>query len=198
MHGHVGGTFIEKLATLNWPKAVSQPVRVRVAALLAQMNSPIEKVTDGRAGLLSAGDVSKLCAKQNFDDVICAEAMMDDAREICDEVKVDQRARLQLCCEHDMRLINFIMKKGKASREGVEYSSLVSASQVFIDGVARVKGYSELNNPWLAPTRANGKQPRKVHGDDDDDDDDDDDGDDDSGPRKPRALDPRGSKLPPP
>ena len=165
MHGHVGGTFIEKLATLNWPKAVSQPVRIRVAALLAQMNSPIEKVSDGRAGLLSAGDVSKLCAKQNFDDVICAEAMMDDAREICDEVKVDQRARLQLCCEHDMRLINFIMKKGKASREGVEYSSLVSASQVFIDGLARVKGYSTLNNPWLAPTRANGKQPRKVlHG----------------------------------
>ena len=142
MHGHVGGTFIEKLATLSWPKAVSQPLRIRVAALLAQMNSPIEKVSDGRASLLSPADVSKLCAKQNFDDVICAEAMMDDAREICDEVKVDQRARLQLCCEHDMRLVNFIMKKGKASREAVEYSSLESASQVMIDALASIKGAS--------------------------------------------------------
>ena len=119
---------------------------------------------------------------------------MDDAREICDEVESDQRARLQLCCEHDMRLVNFIMKKGKASREGVEYSSLVSASQVFIDGLARVKGYSTLNNPWLAPTRAraNGKQPCKVHGDDDDDDDDDDDGD---GVAPPDAAGRRGAPV---
>ena len=122
------------------------------------MNSPVEKVIDGRAGLLKEADLTKLTTKQGAEDAVRAEEMMDDARGMCDESKIEHRMGLQICCQHDMRLVLFIMKKGKASKEAEEYTSLEQAGQVFVDALGFAVG-EQYENPWLKAVRMRGKHP---------------------------------------
>eukprot|EP00959_Pyramimonas_sp_CCMP1952_P263789 5516794-Pyramimonas_sp.AAC.1 len=86
-------------------------MRIRVAALLAQMDSPIEKVIDNRACLLKDADLSKLTAKSIYDDVQRAESMMEQARTMCDNYGLDKIKKLELTGQHDIRLALFLMKK---------------------------------------------------------------------------------------
>ena len=159
--GHIGGSFFEKLANLTWPTLVVPLQRVRVAALLAQLNSPIDRVFDGKAGLLRESDLTKLASKGMLESAQLAERMMEDGRSLCIELGIDSRAKLQLTCENDMRLVLHLLRKGKNSRESKEYTSLDEAGQEFINELAKIKGVP-VDNPWIALRRARNKQEPQV------------------------------------
>eukprot|EP00959_Pyramimonas_sp_CCMP1952_P260607 5449106-Pyramimonas_sp.AAC.1 len=125
------------------------------------MLSPIEKVIDGKCCFLKESDIGRLSQKANLEAVEIAEGMMEKSREWLQSFQLPRSTMLQLICSHDMRLLCFIIKKGKASSEGIDYPSIEAASQVLVNELRELtKG--DVPNPWLKH-RLNGKQELKAH-----------------------------------
>ncbi|CAK0805224.1 unnamed protein product, partial [Prorocentrum cordatum] len=162
-YGHVGGSFIEKIANLHWAGEVIQHNRVRLAALLSNMLAPIEKIKDGRCDLLKESDVGKLTSKQLSPLAKLAEKMMDDARDILKSNHLEPSKHWDLLCFHDCRLVNTMLNKGKASREGTHHPDLMCAGQVFIDAVSDILG-QPVTNPWVPNHRLLSKAPEATEG----------------------------------
>ncbi|CAK0827958.1 unnamed protein product, partial [Prorocentrum cordatum] len=149
------------LANLSLPSLAVPLQRVRVAVLSAQLNSPIDKVVDGKTGLIRDSDPGKLRNKATLDLAHKAEKMMEDARDMCVAHGISLRSKLQLTCENDMRLVLHLLRKGKSSREGKDFATLEEAAQVFIDALADIKG-QPIDNPWINRCRATVKQEPKA------------------------------------
>eukprot|EP00959_Pyramimonas_sp_CCMP1952_P124141 2595832-Pyramimonas_sp.AAC.1 len=73
---------------------------------------------------------------------------MDGARELLTAEGLSAYDHMEALCHHDVRLIYAILKKGRQSREAVQYENLQSAGQVFVDYVAGVVKRS-VSNPCL-------------------------------------------------
>ena len=118
---HVGGAYLEKLASLAWPTYLVPFTRVRVAALMAQYMAPVDKIVDSKCQLLKESDLAKLVNKNNLKQVELAEEMLEGARELCDVHSVDRPTKISLLCWHDCRIIYHLLNKGKASKDGKNY-----------------------------------------------------------------------------
>ena len=81
----LGGAYIQRAASLSWPNAVVPMSRVRMAAVTANLLSPMSRLQDGKCTLIKDSALLKLTQKSNQDAVIVAEKMMDLARSCCDK-----------------------------------------------------------------------------------------------------------------
>ena len=69
----LGGAYIQRAASLSWPNAVVPMSRVRMAAVTANLLSPMSKLQDGKCTLFKDSVLLKLTQKSNQDDVIIAD-----------------------------------------------------------------------------------------------------------------------------
>lgn len=81
----LGGAYIQRAASLSWPNAVVPMSRVRMAAVTANLLSPMSRLQDGKCTLIKDSVLLKLTQKSNQDAVLLAEKMMDLARSFCDK-----------------------------------------------------------------------------------------------------------------
>ena len=160
-YGHVGGQYFDKLASLAWPSQVVPCTRVRMAALLSQMLSPVEFIKDGKAALIKENDLNRLTAKKSIEAVVEVEEMLDTARAWLDELQIVGRPRLLLLAEHDCRMVNFLLKKNKETLEHTEYKDAGTAFQVFVDALTASTGQA-IDNPWAPGRRHDGKKPEQA------------------------------------
>ena len=160
-YGHVGGQYFEKLASLAWPGQVVPCSRVRMAALLGQMLSPVEFIRDGKCCLIKENDLNKLVAKKTVPQVVDVEEMLDTAREWLDELKMTGRSRLLLLAAHDCRMIYFLLGKGKETLEHVQYPDAASAFQVLVNELQKATG-STIDNPFALARRLSSKKPEQA------------------------------------
>ncbi len=150
--GHVGGEFFERAAALSWPSVV-QHNRVRMNAILANMvATPLEKMSDGKVGLLKPSDVAKLASPSMRSVVNDIEDMMTQGRAIITNNGLDLDEYLDILCLFYARMICFALKKGKASREGVDHKSLGECADIFINQIDKRCG-TAVDNPWKHRTR---------------------------------------------
>jgi hypothetical protein len=132
-YGHLGGAFLVKLASLKWPSSVVQNPRVRMAAFMSNLLSPVDRIDDGKCVLLKDSDLTKLTSAKMQKDVKAAEDMMESARKACDESNAPTQMMLRLVCMNDARLVNCLLKKGKQSAEHRDYTTIYDAYAVFLD-----------------------------------------------------------------
>ena len=123
----LGSEFFRKLASLSW--GVEKYPYVLNACIKSNLTSPANKVTDGFCKLVAPSNLSTLMSKGSKDLVVQAENMMTDARKIVGALKIEQAKAVTLLGQLDVRLVNHIMRLGKAS-EGVAFSTLGEISQV--------------------------------------------------------------------
>ena len=81
----LGGAYIQRAASLSWPNAVVPMSRVRMAAVTANLLSPMSRLQDGKCTLIKDSVLLKLTQKSNQGAVLLAEKMMDLARSFCDK-----------------------------------------------------------------------------------------------------------------
>ena len=129
-----------------------------MAALLANMQSPPDKIVDNKCILIKESDLSKLSSKQLVDRVNQAEKMMDQARVMCETRDIVHSVQMEILCKHDTRLVCQLLRKGKASKECKDYPDLPSAGQPFVDGLSLLTN-SSVDNPWKPRTSEEGTDP---------------------------------------
>ena len=154
-HGHLGGMFLDRLASLKW-KSLAQHVHVRSATMLSNLFCPIECLEDGKCCLLTDKDVLKLGLAKNSELVSTAEAIMDEARSIVRTHNLQANEAIPPLVLLDTRLVNFILKKGKKSRDGVEQASLPECYQIFLEEIKSLSGVT-ITNPWGGNVRLTSK-----------------------------------------
>ena len=146
--GHLGGAYIHKIVGLKWPGVLVQHSRLKTAAWIANLLSPVEKVEDGKCKLLSPNaDLSKLVAKDNTKLVADAEFMMDQSRALCTHLPGDKAWVPAATGRPDCRIIYFICDKGIQSMEGHSYPSLFAIGEKFLEEVLQHTG-TKPKCPW--------------------------------------------------
>ena len=148
--------FLDRLASLKW-KSLAQHVHVRSATMLSNLFCPIECLEDGKCCLLKDTDVSKLGIAKNDELVSTAEAMMTEARSIVRTHNLQANEAIPPLVLLDTRLVNFILKKGKKSRDGVEQASLPECYQIFLEEIKPLSGVMAITNPWGGNVRITSK-----------------------------------------
>ena len=93
------------------------------------MSCQADKVLDGICRLLMPSSLSALAHKDNRQKVSAAEDLMCNARLLCDAHKIADRDKVQLVGKLDIRLVCFLLKKGKEC-EGKEYKTVQEISEV--------------------------------------------------------------------
>ena len=111
-YGHVGGAFLSKLANLTFMKTLSSMPRLRLAAYLAQLYSPLDKVIDGKYGFLNTSDLTKLSTKALADIAMEAENILSAARDEVKVAEIPQKLKSQVILDLDASVI-YIMIGGK-------------------------------------------------------------------------------------
>ena len=144
---HLGHTFMSKLAAFKTP-GLKQPVRVRIACLLANCLSPPDQVDSGRLSIITPSDLASLCSKKMMRKTMDAEAVLDKARELCDEHRVPAFAQHKMLGNLDNRMVCHLLNKGKKSIDGKDYVSWYHICQEFLEELQQNVGVV-VNNPWL-------------------------------------------------
>jgi len=126
---HMGQAFLSKVATF---KTLGLVVcgRVRMATILANMLSPIECVDSGRYSLLSPNDLNILQTKKCVSHTRTLENIMEKARALCVEHKVEEGARQRATAQLDTRLILHTVKKDK--KAGEIFVSIFAICEAFL------------------------------------------------------------------
>ena len=100
--------------------------------------------------------MSKLGVAKNDELVSTAEAMMTEARSIVRTHNLQANEAIPPLVLLDTRLVNFILKKGKESRGGVEQASLPECYQIFLEKIKSLSGVA-ITNPWGGNARLTSK-----------------------------------------
>ena len=100
--------------------------------------------------------MSKLGNAKNDELVSTAEAMMTEARSIVRTHNLQANEAIPPLVLLDTRLVNFILKKGKKSRDGVEQASLAECYQGFLEKIKSLRGVA-ITNPWGGNVRLTSK-----------------------------------------
>ena len=66
----LGGAIIQRAASLSWPNAVVPLSRVRMAAVTANLLSPMSRLQDGKCTLIKDSVLLELMQKSNLPDVL--------------------------------------------------------------------------------------------------------------------------------
>jgi len=130
MH-HLGHQFMSKLAAFKTPGLV-QPVRVRIAAMLANMLSPPDAVDSGRYSLITPTDIGHLGSKKLLPAVLTAEQVLDKARDLCKEHNVTPVQQHRLLGTIDYRVVCFLLRKGSKSIDRKDFVSLYDICTVCV------------------------------------------------------------------
>ena len=145
-HGILGGAYLDKVAALKWPSLVQRP-KLRLAAIIAALLAPLEKVIDGKCTLMKDSDLNSLTAVKNAALVKDGEDMLDTAMAFLIKQKVSDEVRFKTYGWLMARVIYFITKRGKASAEARDFPSLFACGQEFVENARQETG-KKIKGSW--------------------------------------------------
>ena len=127
----LGSEFFSKINSLSFGVGMNLPYVV-TAAIKANLISPSCKIVDGICRLLPMSALSLLTKQENRPQVLRAEQLMVDCRELCRVSDVSDEAMTKVVGKLDVRLILHICKKSKEGPEGVEFESIDKIAEAIL------------------------------------------------------------------
>ena len=126
---HCGSEFWQKLNSLSWGKVDKYP-HVLHAAVCANLASPKSKVVDGHCRLIPPSALSVLSSKPKVPMVKEAEAFLARIRQTVTSLGLDRLVAAAAIGRATVRVIYFLVGKGKESAEGKVYKSMEEITNV--------------------------------------------------------------------
>ena len=83
--------------------------------------------------------LNQLVHKSNAKHVIDAENVMTQARSLCNKLSITGGAKIRAVGKLDVRIIGYLLKKGK-DLGGKEYGSTTEIAEVFLEDISKVAG----------------------------------------------------------
>ena len=143
-NSHYGHTFLAAIASLKFNNNIV--VRVPIAAMLVQAQSPPELMDSGRYSLLTAMDLNKLKGKTMFEVTLHAERVMEEARVVVGS-DIPSAVRWKLLGLLDYNIMLHLTQKGHKSVAQREFTSFKAVLAEWIATASAMTG-KDLNNPW--------------------------------------------------
>ena len=124
----LGSEFMQKVSTVNFGPGQKFPYVVN-AVIKANLASPVHKIVDGVCKLILPSNLALLTKKGNRQMVEQAEAVLRDARALCDTIKMPDHSRTLVIGRLDIRVMHLLMNK---TVEATVFRSLSEVAQACI------------------------------------------------------------------